>query len=210
MYFLCLPTNHLFFDVNEGGILNGDGDINDDGKGDGIDTDKDGILDLYDNTSAFGVVAKSYAQDKDGDGIADFLELDANNDGIFDITTSLYDNIDTNNDGKVDGTADVDRDGILDAFDTNPAVKGSPRNLNKKLLLDFDGRNDYAESAPVVGGLTDATLMAWIDLRNGYNNESVVVGQDKFQIKVNSNRKLEAVVNNTAVTSTDEIGRAHV
>ena len=42
-----------------------------------------------------------------------------NNDGIFDITTSLYDNIDTNNDGKVDGTADADRDGILDAFDTN-------------------------------------------------------------------------------------------
>ena len=68
-------------------------------------------------------MAKSYAQDTDGDGIADFLELDANSDGIFDITTSLYDNIDTNNDGKVDGTADVDRDGILDAFDTNPAVK---------------------------------------------------------------------------------------
>ena len=200
--------NDSFFDVNEGGLLNGDGDINDDGKGDGVDTDRDGILDLYDNTTTFGVFAKSYAQDTDGDGIADFLELDANNDGIFDITTSLYDNIDTNNDGKVDGTADVDRDGILDAFDTNPAVKGSPRNLNKKLLLDFDGRNDYAESAPVVGGLANATLMAWIDLRNGYSNEGVVVGQDKFQIKVNSNRKLEAVVNNTSVTSTDALNTA--
>ena len=74
--------------------------------------------------------------------------------------------------------------------------------------MDFDGRNDYAESAPVVGGLTDATLMAWIDLRNGYTNEGVVVGQDKFQIKVNSNRKLEAVVNNTAVTSTDALNTA--
>lgn len=200
--------NDSFFDVNEGGILNGDGDINDDGKGDGVDTDRDGVLDLYDNSTNYGTVARSYAQDTDGDGIADFLELDANNDGVFDITTSLYDNIDTNNDGKVDGTADADRDGILDAFDTNTAVKGSPRNLNKKLLLDFDGRNDYTESAPVLGGLANATLMAWIDLRNGYNNEGVVVGQDKFQIKVNNNRKLEAVVNNTSVTSTDALNTA--
>ncbi len=200
--------NDSFFDVNEGGILNGDGDINDDGKGDGVDTDRDGILDLYDNATSFGTVARSYAQDTDGDGIADFLELDANNDGIFDITTSLYDNIDTNNDGKVDGTADADRDGILDAFDTNAAVKGSPRNLNKKLLLDFDGRNDYAVSAPVLGGLANATLMAWIDLRNGYNDEGVVVGQDKFHLKVNNNRKLEAVVNATSVMSTDALNTA--
>lgn len=200
--------NDSFFDVNEAGVLNGDGDINDDGKGDGIDTDKDGILDIYDNSTNFGTIARSYAQDTDGDGTPDFLELDANNDGIFDITTSLYDNIDTNNDGKVDGTADADRDGILDAFDTNPTVKGSPRNLNKKLFLDFDGRNDYAESAPVLGGLTNATLMAWIDLRNGYNSEGVVVGQNKFQIKVNSNRKVEAVLNNTSVTSSDSLNTA--
>jgi hypothetical protein len=174
--------NDSFFDVNEGGTLNGDGDINDDGKGDGVDTDKDGILDLYDNSTNFGTVFRSYAQDTDGDGIADFLELDANNDGIFDISTSLYDNIDTNNDGRVDGTADVDRDGILDAFDSNNAVKGSPRNLNKKLLLDFDGRNDYAENTPVLGGLSNASLMAWIDLNSGFCAEGVVVGQDKFQI----------------------------
>ena len=200
--------NDSFFDVNEGGTLNGDGDINDDGKGDGVDTDKDGILDLYDNSTNFGTVFRSYAQDTDGDGIADFLELDANNDGIFDISTSLYDNIDTNNDGRVDGTADVDRDGILDAFDSNNAVKGSPRNLNKKLLLDFDGRNDYAENTPVLGGLSNASLMAWIDLNSGFSAEGVVVGQDKFQIKVNSDRRLEVVANATSITSTEVLNTA--
>ncbi|MBP8157132.1 MAG: choice-of-anchor D domain-containing protein, partial [Flavobacterium sp.] len=200
--------NDSFFDVNEGGTLNGDGDINDDGKGDGIDTDKDGILDLYDNSTNFGTVARSYALDTDADGTADFLELDANNNGIFDITSSLYDNIDTNNDGKVDGTADADRDGILDAFDTNPAVKGSPRNLNKKLLLDFDGRNDYAENTPVLGGLANASLMAWIDLNSGFSSEGVVIGQDKFQIKVNSDRKLEVVANTTSITSTETLNTA--
>lgn len=192
--------NDSFFDVDEANIYNGDGDINGDGKGDLADTDKDGILDLYDNNTGFGTSARAYAQDSDSDGIADYLEIDANNDGIKDITTGLYSSLDANGDGRIDGTADIDKDGILDTFDTNTLVVGSPRDLNKKLFLDFDGRNDYAESSGVLGGLSNASLMAWIDLNSAFSGTGVVVGQDKFNIRVTGGKLLQAIVNGTAVT----------
>ena len=192
--------NDSFFDVDESNVLNGDGDINGDGKGDLLDSDKDGILDLYDNKVGFGTTARAYAQDTDSDGIPDYLDLDANNDGIKDITTGLYGSLDANGDGKIDGSTDLDKDGILDSFDTNTIAIGSPRDLNRKLELDFDGRNDYAESTAVLGGLSNASLMAWVDLNSGFSADGVVVGQDKFQLKVSSSRTLQAIVNGTTVT----------
>jgi hypothetical protein len=192
--------NDSFFDVDEAGLLNGDGDINGDGKGDLLDTDRDGILDLYDNATGFGTTARAYAQDTDANGTPDYMQLDSNNDGIKDIQMGLYSSLDANNDGKIDGSTDNEKDGILDSFDTNNLVIGSPRDLNRKLFLDFDGRNDYAESIAVLGGLSNATLMAWIDLNSGFSTEGVVVGQDKFQIRITSAKKLEVVVNSTVLT----------
>ena len=192
--------NDSFFDVDEAGTLNGDGDINGDGRGDLVDTDRDGILDLYDNNTGFGTTVRSYAADTDSNGIADYLQLDSNNDGTKDIVNGLYNSLDGNNDGIIDGAADVDKDGILDTFDTNTLVIGSPRDLNRKLFLDFDGRNDYAENTAILGGLANATLMAWIDLNSTFSATGVVVGQDKFQIRVSSSKTLQAIVNGTTVT----------
>ena len=190
--------NDSLFDVDEANLLNGDGDINGDGKGDGADSDGDGLLDLYDNSPVFGTTTRAYAQDTDGNGTPDFLDLDSNDDGIYDIQTGLYGSLDTNNDGKIDGFGDADGDGITDTFDTNTAVKGSPRNLNRKLYLDFDGRNDYAQDSPILGGLSNATLMAWIDLNPQYGNSySTVLGQSKFQIRVTSAKTLQVILNGT-------------
>lgn len=192
--------NDSLFDVDESGLLNGDGDINGDGKGDGADTEGDGMLNLFDNSTNFGVVARAYAQDSDSNGTPDYMQLDSNDDGTDDIQTGLYASFDTNGDGRIDGTGDTDRDGILDVFDTNDAQRGSPRDLNRKLYLDFDGRNDYAENVALLGGLSNATLMAWIDLNSGFSAAGTVVGQDKFHIKVSSSRTLQAVVNGTTLT----------
>jgi hypothetical protein len=192
--------NDSLFDVDEAGLSNGDGDINGDGKGDGSDTDTDGILNLYDNSTSFGTIARAYAQDTDSNGTPDFLQLDSDNDDTKDIQTGLYSSLDTNNDGKIDGSTDADRDGILDGFDTNTSTFGSPRDLNRKLLLDFDGRNDYAEAIGVLSGLSNATLMAWVDLGAGYNSDGVVVGQDRFQIRISSAKKFEAYINGITVT----------
>lgn len=192
--------NDTFFDVEEAGLLNGDGDINGDGKGDGVDTDKDGILDLYDTSVGFGTNARPYAKDTDANGIADYLQLDSNNDGISDIKVGLYGSLDANNDGRIDGSSDMDKDGITDTFDTNTSVIGSPRDLNRKLFLDFDGRNDYGQDTPILGGLSTVTMMAWVNLNPAFSGDGVVVGQDKFQIKVNSARNLQMVLNGTTTT----------
>ncbi|NDP27903.1 MAG: choice-of-anchor D domain-containing protein [Flavobacterium sp.] len=237
--------NDSLFDVDESGagntnaaigFVNGDGDITGDGRGDGPESETfrskdtngdtivegfgDGILDMYDYgtgvtfSTQYGNLnqgiananpATTYLKDTDGDGIPDYLDVMSN--GVtFDIANTLkiydYKTLDTNNNGIIDGTADVDKDGILDAFDTafSPPYFGSPRDLHTKLFLNFDGRNDYGQSTAILGGLANASLMAWIDLNPAFSTDGVIVGQDKFQLRITSARKLEAVVNSTTVT----------
>ena len=237
--------NDSLFDVDESGagntnaatgFVNGDGDITGDGRGDGPESETfrskdingdgitegygDGILDIYDYgtgvtfSTQYGNLnqgiananpATTYLKDTDGDGIPDYLDITSN--GLtFDIANTLliydYKTLDTNNNGIIDGTADVDKDGILDAFDTafSPAYFGSPRDMRTKLFLDFDGRNDYGQSTSILGGLSNASLMAWIDLNPGFSTDGVIIGQDKFQIRITSAKKLEAVVNGTTLT----------
>ncbi|MFV5695065.1 LamG-like jellyroll fold domain-containing protein [Flavobacterium sp. LB3P122] len=233
--------NDSLFDVDESGAgntnavsgyENGDGDINGDGTGDGPESETfrtrdingdgitegygDGILDIYDYgtgaTNQYGNLgqgiatanpATTYLKDTDGDGIPDYLDTKSNG-SSFDIANTLliydYKTLDTNNNGVIDGTTDIDKDGILDTFDTNTALFGSPRDLHTKLFLDFDGRNDYGQSTAVLGGLANASLMAWIDLNAAFSTDGVIVGQNNFQIRITAAKKLEAVVNGTTVT----------
>ena len=194
--------NDAVFDVDEAGLLNGDGDINCDGKGDGLDTDGDGILNAFDTLVGFGNTGKTLPTNTLGSGNPDYLKVSSLTAGVFDITTTLFASLDSNNNGIIDGTTDIDADGILDAFDTNTAFFGSPRDLNRKLFLDFDGRNDYGEGTAILGGLSTATVMAWINLNSGFSTEGVIVGQNKFHLKVNSARKLEIFMNSSTVTCT--------
>ena len=234
--------NDSLFDVDESGAgntnavsgyQNGDGDINGDGVGDGPESETfrskdingdgitegfgDGILDLYDygigatfNTQygnsgqgiATGNPATTYLKDTDADGIPDYLDSMSNG-STFDIANTLliydYKTLDTNNNGIIDGTTDIDKDGILDIFDTNTTSFGSPRDIRTKLFLDFDGRNDYGQSTAILGGLANASLMAWINLNPAFTSEGVIVGQNNFQIRITAAKKLEAVVNGTSV-----------
>jgi hypothetical protein len=232
--------NDSLFDVDESGAgnanavsgyENGDGDINGDGVGDGPESEiyrskdingdgvtegfGDGILDIYDygtGTNEYGNLGQgtatansttTYLKDTDGDGIPDYLDLTSNG-STFDITNTLliydYKTLDSDNNGIIDGTTDIDKDGIPDAFDTNTSIFGSPRDIRTKLFLEFDGRNDYGQSTPILGGLTNASLMAWIDLNATFSADGVIVGQNNFQIRVTSSKKLEAVVNGSILT----------
>jgi len=190
--------NDTIFDIDEAGVYNGDGDINGDGLGDGTDTDSDGILLPFDALIGYGNTGKSLPSNTLGIGNPNYLNI--NSSGVYDILTTLYSNLDVDNNGVIDGTTDIDKDGIIDTFDTNTSYFGSPRDLNKKLLIDFDGRNDYAQETSVLGGLANASIMGWIDLNDGFDNEGVVFGQDKFQLRITTDKKLEVKANGTTLT----------
>ncbi len=192
--------NDAQFDVDEAGLLNGDGDINGDGLGDGLDSDRDGLLDLFDDFTGFGTHNKNSAQDYDGDSIPDYLQIDSDSDGIFDIGTSLYANLDANLDGLIDAGPDLDRDGINDTFDTNTSQLGSPRDIDQKLHLDFDGRNDFAASQNVLGNLPSATIMGWIKLSNGYSSDGFLFGQDNFNLEISASGILKTTANSVSIS----------
>ena len=214
------------------GYENGDGDINGDGVGDGPETETfrnkdtngdgilegfgDGILDIYDY--AFNIYGNYdqgtniapfayYVKDTDGDGIPDYL--DVMSDGVnFDISKTLYAHLDTNNDGIIDGNSDIDGDGILDAFDTDNSVFGSPRNLERKLFLAFDGRNDYATDNNIITNWSNASLMAWININSGFSTEGIIVGQEKLQIKITNSRQVEVIANGVTLNNSTILNTA--
>ena len=192
--------NDGVFDVDEAGLYNGDGDVNCDAEGEGTDTDNDGILSSFDTLNGFGNSGKAVPTNTLGSGNPDYLKVSSKTVGVNDISTTLFANLDANNDGIIDGTADIDRDGILDALDTSTSVYGSPRDLNRKLLLDFDGRNDYGQGTAILGGLSNASLMAWIDLNSGFSSDGIIIGQDKFQLRITNSKYIQAVVNSTTLT----------
>jgi hypothetical protein len=96
------------------------------------DTDDDGLPDLVEGVT-----------DKDGDGINNSLDLDSDNDGIPDLIEAG--GVDTDNDGKADGSTDVNGNGLIDTYD--PAAGGTALangdmdgdGLPNVLDLDSDG-----------------------------------------------------------------------
>ena len=214
------------------GYENGDGDINGDGAGDGPesedfrnkDTDGDGnlegfgdgILDIYDY--AFNVYGNDnqgtniapftyYVKDTDADGIPDYLDVMSDG-ATYDISHTLYANLDSNLDGIIDGITDTDGDGILDAFDTNNSIFGSPRDLERKLLLTFDGRNDFATDANIINNWGNASLMAWININDAFTSEGMIVGQNDFNIKITNSKKVEINANGVTLTSDSVLSTA--
>ncbi|AUP78020.1 LamG-like jellyroll fold domain-containing protein [Flavivirga eckloniae] len=209
---------------------NGDGDINGDGVGDGTDTDAvretdidsdgsielypDGILDSYDffngstyataygnsNQGAAGPGWKDYVVDTDNDNIPDYLDVTSNG-ATFDISNTLYANLDANSDGIIDDTNDTDGDGIVDLFDTNDASFGSPRDISGNLQLFFDGRNDYAAESTVINRWGETTIMTWIKIDPAAAGMQTIVGQDVFYLRLNADKSITALAGGNSITN---------
>lgn len=125
----------------------------------GVDQDGDGVIDNYStsdfdgfsqnvdasNTGVAGSGVGLGAQDLDGDGIPNYLDLDSDNDGIPDIIEAL--GTDANHDGKVDLFVDIDMDGLTDFLDSDIGNDLIAENTSVSLLrtgpdMNGDGRAD--------------------------------------------------------------------
>ncbi|MBD2257845.1 Ig-like domain-containing protein [Pseudanabaena sp. FACHB-2040] len=110
-----------------------------------IDTDRDGLADSVDGNNGGSPLP---VLDTDRDSTPNYRDLDSDNDGTSDLKESGNPQaIDTNNDGRVDGT-DRDRDGLKDSIDGNDTSFGSggiaipsPKDSNG------DGIPDYLQSS---------------------------------------------------------------
>ena len=206
---------------------NGDGDVNGDGVGDGNDTDSvrrtdinsdglvdflpDGILDVFDfyNGSNFntsygnnnqGLGSPQFVIDTDNDGTPDYIDLTSNG-SDFDISNTIYADLDSDNDGMVDGATDADADGLLDLFDSDDITFGSPRFIDSKLLIYFDGRNDYIEDAPLYGGTNEASMMGWIKVDPTASGNQRIFGQNSIYLMFTNGNRVYARVNSITVQS---------
>ncbi len=125
--------NSLDVDSDNDGILDivEAGGIDTDGNGrvdTFVDTDGDGWANTFDPDDGGTILPEP---DTDNDGRKDYLDLDADNDGITDIIEAG--GVDGNGDGEVDDNTDTDGDGFADTFDT---TNGGT------LLADLDTDND--------------------------------------------------------------------
>ena len=155
--------NDGIFDVIEGGDgdldTNGDGVIDDNDEGH-KDEDNDGMSDASEDTPQ---------PDYDGDGTPDYLDIDSDNDGIFDVEEGGDGDLDTNNDGVIDsedeGFTDVDGDGMDD--DAEPTDVPD---------TDGDGNPDYLDIDSDNDGIFDVVEGGDADLDT--NNDGVIDDND--------------------------------
>lgn len=136
--------------IEAGGVdTNNDGRVDDD-----TDTDGDGWANTFDSDNAGTALINP---DTDLDGIKNYLDLDADNDGIEDIIEAG--GVDTDNDGVVDSATDTDTDGWANTFDSdnggtvlsNPDTDGDGLANNIDIDADGDGIVDLIESQATTG-----------------------------------------------------------
>jgi gliding motility-associated-like protein len=98
-----------------------------------VDLNKDGLSDAYGN--AMGIVPIDTDLDASIAGVPDYLDLDSDNDGIYDLVESGSGAIDTNNDGIVDGAkSSFGSNGLSSSVET---LAGS--GILKYTIQDTDG-----------------------------------------------------------------------
>ncbi|SIS49355.1 gliding motility-associated C-terminal domain-containing protein [Zobellia uliginosa] len=169
----CVQTNSTsnIFDTDGDGTTDNSGDFDGDGliNAYDLDSDNDGILDTVEAQTTTGFSAPGAIDpltgipavgtdtdgidpiDTDGDGNPDYLDLDADNDGITD--TLEAGGIDADGDGAVDGFVDADSNGVADSVDSTPLPDEDSDNDGILDRLDLDSDNDGITDTTEAGGM---------------------------------------------------------
>jgi len=117
----------------------------------GVDGNNDGIPDSYPT------------DDKDSDGVLNFLDLDSDNDGIPDVVEAG--GTDENGDGRADDYVDADNDGFNDVLDGDVGNVGPSENsANSLVLTGADTDNDGVPNSFPNGDFDQDGLYNFLDL----------------------------------------------
>jgi len=142
-----------------------------------IDFNSDGVNDVY---------------DKDLDGVADFQDLDADNDGIPDIVEAG--GVDTNGDGRVDGSGDLDSDGLVDEYDASTGG-----NNIQNFDSDGDGILNYLDKDSDNDGILDVVESGGVDSNgDGEIDGFADLDSDGFSDNVDGDADNNGVTENSA------------
>ena len=86
---------------------------------------------------------------------------------------------------------------------------GVPTSLNGDLDIEFDGSQSYISSDRMLGGKSEATIMAWIKPSNSFNFLGTIAGEESFCISLNGNDVPRVdVVTNTGTSVTRDANAA--
>ncbi|MDO6490725.1 hypothetical protein, partial [Cellulophaga sp. 2_MG-2023] len=169
----CVQVNSTsnVFDTDGDGTTDDSGDFDGDGliNAYDLDSDNDGILDTVEAQTTTGFSAPGAIDpltgipavgadtdgidpiDTDGDGNPDYLDLDADNDGITDTLEAGGE--DADGDGAVDGFVDADGNGVADSVDATPLPDEDSDNDGILDRLDLDSDNDGITDTTEAGGM---------------------------------------------------------
>ncbi len=137
------------------------------------------------------VISTPACLDSDNDGVPNDLDIDADNDGIFDIIEAGNGALDTNNDGIIDlaSSGTVGSNGVYDPIETTPD-SGALNPSNEANDTDGDGlpdHFDYDSDADgcldvIEAGFTESTTKPGELQGTGYNatNGTVTGGVDGY------------------------------
>ncbi len=164
------------------------------------------------------MVSTPTCQDSDGDGTFDNFDLDADNDGIYDIVENNNGSLDLDNDGVIDasnGTVGVN--GVYDIVETSPdsGVIDSPY---EAVDTDTDGFGDYIEVDSdgdgcydvVEAGFTESVTVAGTLDGTGFSSNGTVTGFSAGYTAPNDNDSntvfdfQEAITTSVATQPTDQ------
>ncbi|MDJ0793834.1 MAG: Ig-like domain-containing protein [Woeseiaceae bacterium] len=139
-----------------------------------LDSDRDGLLDDLLDSDADGLadqVATSMVPlDTDGDGTADFRDIDSDGDGMNDIIESardVVDTIDANGDGVLDSLVDADGDGLVDIVDPVVPSGGAAGTPIVPPDTDGDGSTDQIDFDSDSDGILD------VDENGDFNGDGI-------------------------------------
>ena len=136
----------------------------------GVDTDGDGLDDAYDATPTTGATGSNGLTpvDTDGDGTADYIDTDSDNDGLSDAEEAGH----GVSQAVIDASGDSDGDGIMDAVDD--VIGFDPNDT------DIDGSGNFtladSDGDTAADGTGATPLINDLDFRDNTTSDYIVEG----------------------------------